>query len=39
MEHKDLTRKSKNRKIKRTEKRDDAGVADWGKCLNYDFED
>ena len=33
MEHKDLTHKSKNRKIKRTEKRDDAGVADGGNVL------
>ena len=30
MEHKDLTHKSKKRKTKRIEKRDDAGGADWG---------
>ena len=39
MEHKDLTHKSKKRKTKRAEKRDDAGGADGEKCLNYDFED
>ena len=33
MKHKDLTHKSKKRKTKRTEKRDDASVANRGNVL------